>query len=116
MTANAPRLIDPPEPIAQYGCSRDMPNDAEIPNARPCVTKIISEKRRGKNNYHVFTTLPGYDPTIGDNEEANDPYWQQWEINEDLHDCMRTYYETEEGKRDNVKVFELGGDCQSEEE
>jgi hypothetical protein len=80
------------------------------------VTKIIFEKQRGKNAYHVFTTLPGYDPTIGDNEEANDPYWQQWEINKDLHDCMRTYYETEEGKRDNGKVFNEGGDCLSKEE
>ena len=40
--------------------------------------------------------MPGYDPTIGDNDNANDPYWQQWEINKDLHDCMWTYYETEE--------------------
>jgi hypothetical protein len=29
---------------------------------------------------------------------------------------MRTYYETEEGKGDNVKVFNKGDDCQSEEE
>ena len=49
-------------------------------------------------------------------DKANDPYWQPWEINEDLHDCMRTYYETEEGKGDNVKVFDKGDDCQSEEE
>jgi len=33
-----------------------------------------------------------------------------------LHDYMRTYYETEEGKGDNVKVFDKGDDCQSEEE
>jgi len=32
-----------------------------------------------------------------------------------LHDCMRTYYEKEEGKGDNVKVFDKGDDCQSEE-
>ena len=37
-------------------------------------------------------------------------------INEDLHDCVRTYYETEEGKGDNVKVIDKGDDCQSEEE
>ena len=90
--------------------------DIDEGNRVMTVTKIVFEKQRGKNAYNAFTTLPGYDPTIGDNEEANDPYWQVWEINEDLHDCMRTYYETEEGKRDNVKVFDLGGDCQSEEE
>ena len=39
---------------------------------------------------------------------ANDPYWQPWEVNEDLFDCMRVYYE-QEGKRDNVKVCEEGG-------
>jgi hypothetical protein len=90
--------------------------DIDEGNRVMTVTKIIFEKQRGKNAYHVFTTLPGYDPAIGDNEEANDPYWQQWEINEDLHDCMRTYYETEEGKRDNGKVFNKGGDCLSKEE
>ena len=30
--------------------------------------------------------------------------------------CMRTYYETEEGKGDDVKVFNKGDDCQSKEE
>jgi len=29
---------------------------------------------------------------------------------------MRTYYEMEEVKGDNVKVFNKGDDCQSEEE
>ncbi len=43
-------------------------------------------------------------------------FWQPWEINEDLHDCMRTCYEMEEGKGDNVKVFNKGDDCQSKEE
>ena len=62
------------------------------------VTKMVFVKQRGKNAYHAFATLPGYDPTFGDHDKANDPYWQPWEINKDLHDCMRTYYETEEGK------------------
>ena len=90
--------------------------DIDEGNRVMTVTKMVFVKQRGKNAYHAFATLPGYDPTIGDNEEANDPYWQQWEINEDLHDCMRTYYETEEGKGDNVKVFDKGDHCQSEEE
>ena len=80
------------------------------------MIKTIFVKMSGKNAYHAFATLPGYDPTIGDNEEANDPYWQPWEINKELHDYMRTYYETEEGKRDNVKVCDKGDDCQSKEE
>jgi hypothetical protein len=80
------------------------------------VTKMVFVKQRGNNAYHAFATLPGYDPTFGDHDKANDPYWQPWEINEDLHDCMRTYYETEEGKGDNVKVFNKGDDCQSKEE
>ncbi len=80
------------------------------------VTKMVFVKQRSKNAYHAFATLPGYGPTLGDHDKANDPYWQPWKINEDLHDCMRTYYETEEGKGDNVKVFNKGDDCQSEEE
>ena len=46
-------------------------------------------KQRGKNAYHAFATLPGYDPTLGDHDKANDPYWQPWEMKEDLHDIMR---------------------------
>ena len=90
--------------------------DIDEGNRVMTVTKMVFVKQRGKNAYHAFATLPGYDPTFGDHDKANDPYWQPWEINEDLHDCMRTYYETEEGKGDNVKVFDKGDDCQSKEE
>jgi len=48
------------------------------------------------------------DGTMGDGRRR--------EINEDLHDCMQTYYETEKGKGDNVKVFDKGDDYQSKEE
>jgi hypothetical protein len=50
--------------------------DIDKGNRVMTVIKIIFLEQRGKNAYHAFATLPGYDPTIGDNEEANDPYWQ----------------------------------------
>ena len=78
------------------------------------VHKIIFAKQRGNNGYQVFATLPGYNPNIGDNKDANDPFWQPWLINEDLYECIWTYYNGE-GKGDNVKVCEEG-DGQSDEE
>jgi len=90
--------------------------DIDEGNRVMTVIKMVFVKQRGKNAYHAFATLPGYDPTIGDHDKANDPYWQPWEINEDFHDFMWTSYEMEEGKGDNVKVFNKGDDCQSEEE
>ena len=42
MVDSAPNAMEPPDPIAQYGESLDMPSEAEMPNARPCVIKIIS--------------------------------------------------------------------------
>ena len=79
------------------------------------VHKMVFVKQRVNNSYHVFAAFPGYDPNIGDHDKPHYPYWQPWEINEDLFDCMGTYYETE-GKGDNVKVFDKGDDCQSNEE
>jgi hypothetical protein len=41
---------------------------------------------------------------------------EPWEVNEDLFDCMRVYYDYEqEGKGDNVKICEQGGECQSDD-
>jgi len=45
--------------------------------------------------------------------EENDAYWQPWEVNKDLFDCMRVYYK--EQADSNVKCYELGGDCQSDD-
>jgi hypothetical protein len=51
--------------------------------------------------------MDGFNCQLKDEHDANDSYWQPWEINEDLFDCLRAYYinNTEE----NVKHYELGG-------
>ena len=64
---------------------------------------------------HVFATMPGFNCELPHEYGANDPYWQPWEVNEDLFDCMRVYYEQEE-KMDNVKICEQGGECGSDDE
>jgi hypothetical protein len=78
------------------------------------VHKMVFQKKRGNNAYHVFATMDGFNDQLKDDDEANDAYWQPWEVNEDLFDCMRLYYkDTTAG---NVKCYELGGDCLSNEE
>jgi hypothetical protein len=79
------------------------------------IFKMVFVKQRGNNAYHVFATIPGFNSELPHEYGANDPYWQPWEVNEDLFDCMRVYYE-QEGKRDNVKVCEEGGECGSDDE
>jgi len=61
-------------------------------NMEMTVHKMISQKRRGDNAYHVFAMMDGFNDKLQDDDEANDAYWQPWEINEDLFDCMRFYY------------------------
>ncbi len=51
--------------------------------------KMIFQKQRGNNAYHVFATMDGFNDLLKDEDEANDAYWQPWEVNEDLFDCMR---------------------------
>jgi len=64
--------------------------------------------------YHVFATMDGFNDVLKDEDEENDAYWQPWEVNEDLFDRMRVYYK--EQADSNVKCYELGGDCQSDNE
>ena len=78
------------------------------------VKRMFFQKQQGNNAYYVFATMPGFNCELSDDNEANDAYWQSWEINEDLFDCMREYYD--KGNKDNVKTCELGGGCESDEE
>ena len=61
-------------------------------NKEMTVHKMISQERRGDNAYHVFAMMDGFNDKLQDDDEANDAYWQPWEINEDLFDCMHFYY------------------------
>jgi hypothetical protein len=76
--------------------------------------KMIFQKKRGNNAYHVFATMDGFNDVLKDEDEANDAYWQPWEVNENLFNCMRLYYK--EQADSHVKCYELGGDCQSDKE
>jgi hypothetical protein len=78
------------------------------------VHKMIFQKQRGNNAYLVFATMDGFNDKLKDGNDANDAYWEPWEVNEDLFDCMRLYYK--DATADNVKCYELGGDCLSDEE
>ncbi len=55
-----------------------------------------------------------FNDQLKDKDEANNAYWQPWEVNKDLFDCMRLYYR--DTKAHNVKCYELGGECLSNEE
>ncbi len=55
------------------------------------VHKMIFQKKRGNNLYHVFATMDGFNYELKDEDEENDTYWERWEVNEDLFDCMRVY-------------------------
>jgi len=76
--------------------------------------KMIFQKKRGNNLYHVFATMDGFNDVLKDEDAEIDAYWQPWEVNEDLFDCMRVYYK--EQADSNVKCYELGGGCQSDDE
>jgi len=88
--------------------------DIDENNRLMTAHKMIFQKKRGNNLYHVFATMDGFNDVLKDEDEANDAYWQPWEVNEDLFDCMRVYYK--EQSDSNVKCYELGGDCQSDDE
>ena len=88
--------------------------DIDENNRVMTVHKMIFQKKRGNNLYHVFATMDGFNDVLKDEDEENDAYWQPWEVNEDLFYCMRVYYK--EQADSNVKCYELGGDCQSDDE
>ena len=54
--------------------------------------RMVFRKERAKNRYDVFGIIPGFNHDLPDDSVQNDPYWQPWEVNEDLFDCIRAYY------------------------
>ena len=53
--------------------------------------KMIFQKRCGNNAYHVFAVMDGFNVLLKDEDDAHGEYWQLWEVNEDLFDCMWLY-------------------------
>ena len=88
----------------------DIDNDNKVMT----VHKMIFWKRRGNSAYNVFATMDGFNFQLNDLHDANDSYWQPWEVNEDLFDCMRVYYIN--NTEDNVKYYESGKGCLSDGE
>ena len=64
--------------------------------------------------YDVFAILPGFNHEHPDDSEVNDDYWQPWEVNEDLFDCMRAYYNDVQDNK--IKTYDLGEGCESDTE
>ena len=52
--------------------------------------------------------MDGFNVLLKDEDEVYDEYWQPWEINEDLFDCMRLYYKEPQADS-NVKCYEQRG-------
>ena len=64
------------------------------------------------NTYDVFATMPGFNVELHDDSLENDAFWQPWEVNEDLFDCLWAYYN--DVQEDNIKTYDIGEGCDSE--
>jgi hypothetical protein len=86
----------------------DIDSDNRVMTAR----RMVFRKERGTNTYDVFATLPGFSVEFPDDSVENDVFWQPWEVNEDLFDCLRAYYN--DVQEDNVKTYDIGEGCDSD--
>ena len=88
----------------------------DIDNGNTVLTihRMALRKERGNNKYDVFAILPGFNHEHPDDSEVNDDYWQPWEVNEDLFDCMRAYYNDVQDNK--IKTYDLGEGCESDTE
>ena len=86
----------------------DIDSDNRVMTAR----RMVFRKERGTNTYDVFATLPGFSVEFPDDSVENDAFWQPWEVNEDLFDCLRAYYN--DVQEDNVKTYDIGEGCDSD--
>ena len=76
--------------------------------------RMVFRKERGDNRYDVFAIMPGFNHELPDDSPDNDAFWQPWEVNEDLFDCMRGYYQ--DVQTDNIKTYDIGEGCESDTE
>jgi hypothetical protein len=78
------------------------------------VHRMVFWKECAKSRYDVFGIMPGFNHDLPDDSVKNDPYWQPWEVNKDLFDCIRVYYQ--DVQTENIKTYELGEGCESDTE
>ena len=57
------------------------------------VHRMVFRKERGQNTYDIFAIMPGFNVELPDDSPENDVFWQPWEVNEDLFDCLGAYYQ-----------------------
>jgi hypothetical protein len=88
--------------------------DADNDNRIMTIHKMAFRKERGRNRYDIFAIMDGFNLELPDQCEENDPYWQPWEVNEDLFDCIRAYYN--DVPTDNIKTYDIGEGCESDNE
>jgi hypothetical protein len=86
--------------------------DIDADNRVMIAHRMVFRKERGTNTYDVFATLPGFNVELPDDSQENDDFWQPWEVNEDLFDCLRAYYN--DVQEDNIKTYDIGEGCDSD--
>ena len=76
--------------------------------------RMVFWKERAKNRYDAFGIMPGFNRDLLDDSAQNDTYWQPWEVNKDLFDCIRAYYQ--DAMTEPIKTYDLGEGCESDTE
>ena len=75
---------------------------------------MVFRKERAKNRYDIFAITTGFNHDLPDDSAQNDPYWQPWEVNKNLFDCIWKYYK--DVVKENIKTCNLGEGCESDTE
>ena len=76
--------------------------------------RMVFRKERGQNTYDVLATIPGFNVELPDDSPENDAFWQSCEVNKDLFDCLRAYYQ--DVPTDNIRTYDIGEGCESDTE
>jgi hypothetical protein len=60
------------------------------------------------HNYFCVSFLP-FSVNKGHEEQDNDDSWDTWLLDSDItYQCIRQYYETDDGKNEDVLIYEQG--------
>ncbi len=76
--------------------------------------KMVFRKERGENRYDVFAIMPGFNHELPVVSPDNVAFWQPQEVNKDLFDCMRAYYQ--DVQTDSIKTYDIGDGSDSDTE
>jgi hypothetical protein len=73
------------------------------------VHKLYFQKECGQNKCVVFAMMDGLNDQLADRDIANDAYWQLWEVNKDLFDCLGSIKNIKGMKRMSSVMNKGGG-------